>query len=208
MAEEQKGKAGRPTIVSKLAEEADKRGFMLVPKQAQGLGDRIAGMKTNADGIGKYVAANLPYLFTNIDINDFEAVCEACIQYFAEIAEQDIPPSVPGLCLRLGVSRHVLNNWRSGKNRDHRYKELAERCYALIESATVEGAEQQKINPVMSIFILKNNHGYSDEQKVVVENKESVVDDTLQMEDVLALAGAEQPKKAEYTDIDNSSKKE
>ena len=201
MAEQEKNKGGRPTIVSKLAEEADRRGYMLVPKQAR-------GANVASDGIGKLVGAGLNYLFTNIDTNDFDAVCDAVGQYFYEIAQQDIPPSVAGLCLRLGVSRNVMNMWRTGRMKDHRYKELAERCYTLIESATVEGASLQKINPVFGIFLLKNHHGYSDEQKVVVEQKESVVDDTLQMADVLALAGAEQPKEASYTEVDKKLQKE
>lgn len=207
MAEQEKGKPGRPSAISKLAAEADKRGYMLVEKTPVGFEKLGKNIPVNAEGVGKHIGASLPYLFTNLDLNDFPAVCDTCTQYFIDISERDIIPSITGLCVRLGITRVEFSYWRAGKKRDHRYKELADRCSTLIESATVELAAQNKMNVIASIVQLKNNFGYTDEQKVVVEQKESVVDDTMQMADVLALAGAEEPKKAKYSEVDKQNKK-
>lgn len=204
---ENKKPAIRPTAIQKLAEEADKRGYMLVPKEAKGITSMGSKIPIMNDGVGGILGTELNHLLTTVDINDFEAVSQAALGYFVEVAEKDLPPSVAGLCLRLGISRNVLNNWRTGKARDHRYKELAERCYTLMESTMMTSAMKNKVNPIMTIVQLKNHFGYTDEQKVVVESKESVVDDSMQMADVLAIAGESTPKKANYTAIDKTSQK-
>jgi hypothetical protein len=203
MAYQEQKRKGNPTAIERLMDEADKRGFALVEKDFVKGYTKNGAYDVDAKGVGKYIEHAIPGLFKPVDHTDFQAVCDATEKYYRDCETADIVPSMAGLCLRLGISKTLFSLWKAGKKGDHRYKELAERCAMANEAITSELALQNRINNIAAIVQLKNNYGYTDEQKVVVESgKESVVDDSLQMADVLAIADSTTPEKARYKELD------
>ena len=139
-----------------------------------------------------------------VNLDDFRAVKARVQTYFNDCVKYDLKPTVIGVCRRLGVTKQVLWRWRNGERRDGNYQRLAEDIYAIIEEMTVELAYNNDINNIQANVQLKNHFGYTDEQKVVVEPRQSFLDDTMTMADVLAIAESPAPKIAQYTEINDT----
>lgn len=140
-----------------------------------------------------------------VDLNDFRAVKSRVQTYFNDCIRYDLKPTLIGVCRRLGITKQAFWKWRTGAARNSNYQKLAEDIYAIIEEMTVELAYNNDINNIQAIVQLKNHFGYTDEQKVVVEPRQSFIDDTMTMADVLAIAEQPTPKIAEFTDINESA---
>ena len=132
-----------------------------------------------------------------IDTNDAEAVRTRIQEYFDICVKDDMKPSVPGVAMSLGVDRRTLWTWVSGKtSKPADVLDAIKRVYQILDTQMDAYMQNGKINPVSGIFLMKNNHGYTDKQEVVVtpntplgdaQSREeieqryqnSVVDDTL-----------------------------
>lgn len=102
-----------------------------------------------------------------IDTSDIEQVKERCDWYFNHCVENDMRPSMAGLCNAIGISRWAFHKWCAGERRNT-HQEYCIRIKGLLEELMEDYMQNGKINPVSGIFLMKNNFGYQDKQEVVL----------------------------------------
>ena len=103
-----------------------------------------------------------------VDTNDIHAVEERVMWYFNHCFQNDMKPTVAGLCNSLKIVRQTLLNWRTQKFRDDSYQAVVLKAYGIMESLWEDYMQNGKINPVSGIFLAKNNYGYQDKQEMVL----------------------------------------
>ena len=103
-----------------------------------------------------------------IDLNDPEQVRERCDWYFEHCFNNDMKPTVSGLCNAFKISRNTLLQWRTGTYRKDTHQAIILEAYALMENLWEDYMQNGKINPVSGIFLGKNNYGYADKQEYVL----------------------------------------
>ena len=103
-----------------------------------------------------------------IDISDEKQVEERLMWYFNTCAEDDIKPTVTGMCRSLGIHRKTLYRWGQGEVRESTHSHLIKKAYDLLEEMWENWMLNGKINPVVGIFLGKNHFGYADKQDIVV----------------------------------------
>ena len=104
-----------------------------------------------------------------VKLSDNDAVKERIRQYFEICAEEDMKPSVSGLAVALGTDRKYLWDIRTGREgKSPEVRETLNNAVALLELQLVDYMQNGKLNPVSSIFLLKNNFGYSDKQEITI----------------------------------------
>lgn len=105
-----------------------------------------------------------------INTNDPHQVSERIDQYHMFCLESDMKPSVVGMAMALGVDRTTLWKWENGveSNKPQAVRNLIKKGREVNEMIMVQMMQNGKLNPVTGIFLLKNNHGYKDQQEVVV----------------------------------------
>jgi hypothetical protein len=110
---------------------------------------------------------------------DAEAMQAACTKYFTEMAEKELPATVTGLALALGFSdRNGLIRYANGEvglevMDDATRQALSytvKRAKAYIEDQAETRLYQGKVNPIGTIFSLKNNFGWIDRQETTGPN--------------------------------------
>ena len=106
----------------------------------------------------------------DIDTNDPDQVKDRIDQYHVFCMQSDMKPSVVGLAMALGVDRTTLWKWENGveSNKSPQIRNLIKKGREINEMMMVQMMQNGKINPVTGIFLLKNNHGYKDQQDVVI----------------------------------------
>lgn len=107
-----------------------------------------------------------------INIDDENEVKARIKDYFIICAEADMKPSVPGLALALGLDRRRL--WEIREQKRGMGKNLAvvdaiKKAMKILDLQLNNYAQDGKMNPATAIFLMKNNFGYADEQKIVLE---------------------------------------
>lgn len=117
---------------------------------------------------------NLP----DIDLHDVEQVEQRLNDYFDFMASSDMKPTVSGMALALnGMSRRTLiaivNDYATGGSgyKTALPQEVAlviKKAYRIMEVLWENYSQNGKINPVMGIFLGKNNYGYRDKTEYVV----------------------------------------
>lgn len=103
-----------------------------------------------------------------VDLNDINEVRDRIDWYFNLCFNNDMKPTVSGLCNSLKISRQTLMTWRQGKYRDDSYQAAVLEAYSMMEELWEHYMQNGKINPVSGIFLGKNNFGYADKQEMVV----------------------------------------
>ena len=112
-----------------------------------------------------------------VDLHDPEAVRERLAEYFNIYGEADLKPTVAGMAMALGVDRRRLWAIANGQpNGGNGYKvnippestDLIKKAYEILETSMEAYANAGKINPVMSIFMMKNHFGYQDKTEYVL----------------------------------------
>ena len=106
-----------------------------------------------------------------IDISDAGQVAQRIDWYFNHCAEDDMKPTVSGMCNALGIDKATFYRWgtgeyREGESSDHRIVVKRARC--VLEELWEDYMLNGKINPVSGIFLGKNHFGYADKQEVVL----------------------------------------
>ena len=91
-----------------------------------------------------------------------EDLDKAVEEYLNWCEENDEVPYMKEFCLRLGKCSDLLEFYKTAPEYSRSIKALKEAC----ELGLAKGALKNKINPTMSIFLLKNNHGMKDKQEV------------------------------------------
>lgn len=93
-------------------------------------------------------------------------VAERCDQYFRFCANSSLRPGIEGLALSLGVDRVTIWRWSQGIGCSQERAEIVaaarQAVITYIEAAQLSG----KLNPVSSIFLLKNWANYTDRVEV------------------------------------------
>lgn len=106
-----------------------------------------------------------------IDIRDVTQVEERITWYFNHCVEDDIKPTVAGLCNSLGISRETLHNWKSGEYREQTHQQVILNAYKFLDELWEHYMMNGKINPVAGIFIGKTMYGHIEEQHINIQAK-------------------------------------
>ena len=110
---------------------------------------------------------NLPPL----DLADADAVEERIMWYFNHCLEDDMKPTVSGMCNALGCDRRTFYEWGIGKNRSDTHTDLIKRVRNKLEELYEGWMVDGKVNPVVGIFLGKNHFGYTDKQDIEITPK-------------------------------------
>lgn len=97
-------------------------------------------------------------------LNSREVMTKKGVQFIEK------PFTVSGLCVHLGITRQKF----SALSRKEGYKELCEYINLIAENYLEENMLNGKLNPISSIFALKNNFGWK-EQKEEKKEQDIVV---------------------------------
>ena len=111
-----------------------------------------------------------------IDIADPKQVEGRIHWYFDHCDDNDMKPTVTGLCNALGISRNTLRTWYNEEFRATTHAPIVKRAYALLEELWEDYMLNGKINPVSGIFIGKNAWNYADKQEVVLTPNQNQVE--------------------------------
>ena len=126
----------------------------------------------------KFLTLNMElFNLEKIDLHDEESVTKRLQDYFSIYAKYDVKPTVAGMAMALGMNRRTLiaivNDYATG---GAGYKtalpqEVAlviKKAHYLLENLWENYSTNGKLNPVMAIFLGKNNFGYQDKTEYVV----------------------------------------
>ncbi|XGQ69719.1 terminase small subunit [Campylobacter hepaticus] len=117
-------------------------------------------------------------IMTNGKIYTKEELIEKVEQYFNEktILKENkdgfvyAPKTNVGLANYLGISNTTLNAWSKDKDFAEIILSAKQRCEMDIINHSLIGT----YTPSVSMFLLKNNHGYVDKQEVVSDNVQKI----------------------------------
>lgn len=112
-----------------------------------------------------------------VDISDPEQVENRIYWYFNRCADDDIKPSVSGICSALGIDRDTFYNWGIGRFRKDTHQDLVVKTKKLLEHLWETYMLENKINATVGIFLGKNHYGYRDVKDVTVEPRRTMVED-------------------------------
>lgn len=132
-------------------------------------------MKTEPGDNSRYLRHALKTMgMPPIDISDPRQVEERINWYFIHCAEDDMKPTVNGMCNALGIHRDSLLSWRKGEFRADSHQAIIVRAHRVLEELWEDYMQNGKINPVSGIFLGKNLFGgYSDKQELVLTPNQS-----------------------------------
>jgi hypothetical protein len=181
MDEEKKVKRGRPQGSKDLVPRKGRKDLSWDGNENVQPGDR-----------GYYVrhalaSWNLP----PIDISDAKQVEERIYWYFQHCVEDDLKPTVMGLCNAIGITRATFYNWGVGETRTDSHKDIVTKARDVLEEMWEIYMVEGKINPIVGIFLGKNHYGYTDKKELTIEPRQTIVEPT-QMDDVLKLYGGDE----------------
>ncbi|ENO0427365.1 hypothetical protein ACAL30_000464 [Campylobacter jejuni] len=80
------------------------------------------------------------------------------------------PKTKVGLAVYLGISMQTLNEWEKDKDFGEIVSKAKQRCEMDILNHSLIGT----YTPSVSMFLLKNQHGYVDKQEVVSDNVQKI----------------------------------
>lgn len=129
-----------------------------------------------------------------------EAVRERLNYYFQYCADYGVKPSVESMTLALGKSRQSLWEWENDPK--SKSGELIRRAKDLINAMLTTWTMSGKINPVYSIWLQKNNYGYSDTKTLEIKQAQPEHATMSDLEEQLEAAGLVwNEKKGEFVPI-------
>lgn len=110
------------------------------------------------------------YNLPKVNMADEAEVEQRLIEYLQICAEDDAKVGVADFATALGISRQELHNISTGaRGKNPLVVDTIKKAKAIIESQMEMYMTNGKINPVSGIFLLKNNHGYTDKQEIEVK---------------------------------------
>ena len=120
-----------------------------------------------------------------VDLNDSEAVRERLGEYFQIYADADLKPTVAGMACALGVNRQRLWEIKVGaavggttkQSLPSETLDLIKKAYEILEMSMENYASSGKVNPVISIFMMKNHFGYQDKTEYVLTPNQQQAND-------------------------------
>ena len=106
-----------------------------------------------------------------IDISDAKQVEDRIQWYFNHCMEDDLKPTVGGLCNSLGIHRDTLNQWKNGEYRNSTHTDIIKKAYNILDELWEHYMMNGKINPVTGIYLGKVMFGHIEEQHIVLQPK-------------------------------------
>lgn len=105
--------------------------------------------------------------FPPVRKNEPEEIRKRLDYFFEYCTDYDVKPSVEGMALCLGVTRQCLWAWESDQNSEA--GRLVWRAKAVINTLLTTWTLDGKISPVTTIWLQKNNFGYSDAKTLEIK---------------------------------------
>lgn len=142
--------------------------------------------KTEEDKSWNGICTNHIFKIARIHKPDLESVgsVNRCLEdYFAIVSADKVKPSVCGIAMALGISRTKLIDYASGKTHIATAETMRQalQCLEMFDEMSLRDSTNAKSNPVALMFLMKNNHGYTDKSEVVhSENNMELSDKELQ----------------------------
>ena len=97
---------------------------------------------------------------------DKEHVGKRTLEYVRQCSQDAVRPNLTGYALCLGTTPEELANWIKDKRLPDETRGALRKGISMIEATMVSMMMDQKINPVASIFLLKNHFGYKDQSEI------------------------------------------
>lgn len=97
-----------------------------------------------------------------IDTNDPVAVNDRLNWYFQKCVDDEVYATIAGVACALGVSRQALGKWH--RHEVHKPAEvlaMVDAVYNMINMQYEEMMQDGEINPIAGIFLMRNNHNYT-----------------------------------------------
>lgn len=164
-----------------MAKKNENEDVQVVKKKPRGGNSPMIGMNGYDLEPGdntKYLTLNIElFNLEKIDLHDEEAVARRLEEYFQIYAKYDTKPTVAGMAMALGMNRRTLiaivNDYATGgagykTALPHEVALVIKKAYSLLEVLWENYSSNGKINPVMAIFLAKNNYGYQDKTEYVL----------------------------------------
>lgn len=164
-----------------MAKKNETEDVQVVKKKPRGGNSPVIGMNGYDLEPGdntKYLTLNIElFNLEKIDLHDEEVVARRLEEYFQIYAKYDTKPTVAGMAMALGMNRRTLiaivNDYATGgagykTALPHEVALVIKKAYSLLEVLWENYSSNGKINPVMAIFLAKNNYGYQDKTEYVL----------------------------------------
>ena len=124
-----------------------------------------------------------PYYKPEAGINRITEYLEICIK-------NNMKPTVEGLATAFGVDRRTLYKWVHNIDSDSlpvNFRVTLKKVYQVLNSNFTDLSINGKINPVISIFLMKNNFGYKDQTEVLqtTRTESTKADDLINKYDII-----------------------
>lgn len=109
---------------------------------------------------------NLP----DIDTNDAEAVKHRLGEYFVLCNQYEMKPSFAGMASALGTDRRRLWEWCNDaiSTKPKEVTDTLKKARDMLNQMLENWMQNGQVNPVVGIFLGKNNFNYKDQSEVVV----------------------------------------
>lgn len=120
-------------------------------------------------------------------------------QYFTFCGQHNLRPGIESLALALHVSRQTIYLWGKGINCSVERQQTIENAKQFIASFIEQAGMSGKLNPVTTIFLMKNWMGYQD--AYALESSVSETRDTQPSEDLQSI----RTRYSKLTDNDTDS---
>ena len=156
--------------LTEIGQEVAKRGR---PKNSGGNERKDLSWNGNQNlqpgDMGRYLRhAMIGMDLPTIDISDEKQVEERIIWYFNHCIEDDMKPTVSGICNALGIDRRTFYQWGVGECRSSTHTPIVKKAKGILEELWESWMVDGKINAIVGIFLGKNHFGYADKQDIVV----------------------------------------
>lgn len=125
--------------------------------------NEIADVKKDND---QYINHTLALASMEPVILDREHVGKRTLEYVKRCEEDAVRPNLTGYALSLGATPEDLSAWINDKRLPDETRGALRKGISMIEACMVSMMMDQKINPVASIFLLKNHFGYKDQSEI------------------------------------------
>lgn len=117
--------------------------------------------------------ASLP----KVDLTNAEEIYNRAMQYFNICIDEGIKPTQEGIASALKITRYTFSAWLTGKvDKPQAIREVLAWIHSTLEALTMQMMMEGQIQPIPALFVLKNNYGYTNDEKEldIKENRDKV----------------------------------
>lgn len=125
--------------------------------------NEIADVQKDND---QYINHTLALASMPIVTLDRENVGKRTLEYVKQCSMDAVRPNLTGYALCLGTTPEGLSEWINDKRLPDDTRGALRKGISMIEATMISMMMDQKINPVASIFLLKNHFGYKDQSEI------------------------------------------